>query len=87
MMLGNDPAAVNVREVLEGLKKLDLTDILTMLQFDAKVEDVFSDWPPVEQYLTQTLGLSEKQVQSISVAQLDIPGVKKLDTFYFCPLS
>jgi hypothetical protein len=86
-MLGNDPAAVNVREVLEGLKKLDLTDILTMLQFDAKVEDVFSDWPPVEQYLTQTLGLSEKQVQSISVAQLDIPGVKKLDTFNFCPLS
>ncbi len=40
VMLGNDPAAENVRQLLAGIKELELIDILTMLQFDTKVQSL-----------------------------------------------
>ena len=73
-MMGNDPIAVNVQEMLKGVQQLEAYDILTMLQFKTKLSDLFIDWQPVQGYLSE-IGLSNQIISSLLEADLNIPGV------------
>ena len=78
VLLGNDPIAVNVKQLSEGLQDLELIELLTMWQFKATLSEVFQNWDPVKLYMTEQLHLSEDTIVTISEAELNIPGVRML---------
>ena len=75
VMMGNDPMAENIQEMLQGVQKLELYDILTMLQFKTKLSDLFINWQPVSDFLSE-IGLDDQIINSLIEAGLNIPGVK-----------
>ena len=74
VMIGNDPMAVNIQEMLVGVQQLEAYDILTMLQFKTKLSDLFIDWQPVSEFLSE-IGLNNDIIGSLNEANLNIPGV------------
>ena len=72
-MMGNDPMAKNMQQMLKGVQKLEMYDILTMLQFKTKLTDVFINWQPVAEFLSQ-IGLDDQTINSLGTANLNIPG-------------
>ena len=78
VMMGNDPIAKNVVEMMNGLRELELIDILDMLLLQSKVSEVFTNWDPVKEYMENRLKLSPKTVEIVSKSDLDIPGVRYL---------
>ena len=77
VLLGNDPIAANVVQMMGGLRKLELIDILTMMQFKTSMNEVFEDWNPIQQYMKEKLNLNQETIAVISKAELNIPGVRK----------
>ena len=76
VMMGNDPIARNVVEMMNGLRELELIDILDMLLLQSTVSEVFTNWDPVKEYMENRLNLSPKTVEIVSKSDLDIPGVR-----------
>ena len=76
VMMGNDPIARNVVEMMNGLRELELIDILDMLLLQSTVSEVFTNWDPVKEYMENRLNLSPKTVDIVSKSDLDIPGVR-----------
>ena len=75
VMMGNDPMAKNMQQMLKGVQKLEMYDILTMLQFKTKLTDLFINWQPVSNFLSQ-IGLDDQTINSLGTANLNIPGVR-----------
>ena len=75
VMMGNDPMAKNMQQMLKGVQKLEMYDILTMLQFKTKLTDLFINWQPVSDFLSQ-IGLDDQTINSLGTANLNIPGVR-----------
>ena len=83
VMMGNDPMAKNMQQMLKGIQKLEMYDILTMLQFKTKLTDLFINWQPVSEFLSQ-IGLDDQTINSLGTANLNIPGVRSLfNPIYF----
>ena len=82
VMMGNDPMAKNMQQILKGVKKLEMYDILTMLQFKTKLTDLFINWQPVSEFLSQ-IGLDDQTINSLGTANLNIPGVRNLYNLNF----
>ena len=76
-MMGNDPMAKNMQQMLKGVQKLEMYDILTMLQFKTKLTDLFINWQPVSEFLSQ-IGLDDQTINSLGTANLNIPGVRNI---------
>ena len=62
--------------MMGGLRKLELIDILTMMQFKTSMTEVFEDWNPIQQYMKEKLKLNQETIAVISKAELNIPGVR-----------
>ena len=75
VMMGNDPMAKNMQQMLKGVQKLEMYDILTMLQFKTKLTDLFINWQPVSNFLSQ-IGLDDQTINLLGTANLNIPGVR-----------
>ena len=75
VMMGNDPMAKNMQQMLKGVQKLEMYDILTMLQFKTKLTDLFINWQPVSDFLSQ-IGLDDQTINLLGTANLNIPGVR-----------
>ena len=78
VMMGNDPIAENVIQMMNGLRELELIDILDMLLLQSTVSEVFTNWDPVKDYMENGLKLSPTTVEIVSKSDLDIPGVRNL---------
>ena len=51
VMMGNDPIAENVIQMMNGLRELELIDILDMLLLQSTVSEVFTNWYPIKEYM------------------------------------
>ena len=76
VMMGNDAMAENMQQILTGIQNLELYDILNMLQFKTKLSDLFINWQPVAEFLSQ-INLNDGLILSLSEADLNIPGVRR----------
>ena len=76
VMMGNDPIAENVIQMMNGLRELELIDILDMLLLQSTVSEVFTNWDPIKDYMENRLKLSPTTVEIVSKSDLDIPGVR-----------
>ena len=74
VLIGNNPMAENVQQLLSGVQQLKIYDIMTSLQFKTKLADLFINWEPVATFVTE-LGLESQNVESLGDATLNIPGV------------
>ena len=52
--------------MMGGLRKLELIDILTMMQFKTSMTEVFEDWNPIQQYMKEKLKLNQETIAVIS---------------------
>ena len=73
-MAGNDPIAENIQILLNGVKTTEVFDILTLLQFETEIGEVFVNWQPIEGFL-KSLGIDDESIDILAKAELNLPEV------------
>ena len=74
VMAGNDPIAENIQILLNGVKTTEVFDILTLLQFETEIGEVFVNWQPIEGFL-KSLGIDDESIDILAEAELNLPEV------------
>ena len=75
VLTGNNPISIEIEQVLESLKSLEIMTILDSMKFEIPFGEMFKNWQIIGRYIKEKFRLEDSEIDDIKFSKLNVSEV------------
>ena len=77
VLTGNHQISIEIEQVLESLKSLQIMNILDSMKFEVPFGELFKDWQLIGHFIKEKFGLQDSDIEDVELSKLNVPEVSR----------